>query len=232
MTISDAGLELIKQFEGCKLTAYYDIVGVLTIGYGNTNYDKDIIGEIKEGMTITQAQADEWLKKTIQKRYVPKVSKWQDHYRFNQNQFDAMVSYAYNIGSIDKLVDNGKRTIAEISADIPNHDRVKNPDGTYRHVKGLTNRRNKEKELFDTPKYRIGWSHDAGGWWYSEDGKQYLWNTWRVINKHKYYFDNEGYAVIDWQKINDKWYYFEPIGDLQCALYVSDEDGVQNVGEF
>ena len=132
----------------------------------------------------------------------------------------------------EKLVDNGKRTIAEISADISNHDRVKNPDGTYRHVKGLTNRRNKEKELFDTPKYRIGWSHDADGWWYSEDGKQYLWNTWKVINKHKYYFNSLGYAVTEWEKIDGKWYYFEPYGESQCALYVSDKDGAQHVGEF
>lgn len=233
MTISDAGLKLIKQFEGCKLTAYYDIVGVLTIGYGNTNYDKDIIGEIKEGMTITQAQADEWLRKTIEKRYVPKVQKWYDKYRFNQNQFDALVSYAYNIGSIDGLVDNGKRTIAEISADFPNHDRVKNSDGTYRHVKGLTDRRNKEKALFDTPRYKVGWTHDVGvGWWYSPDGKQYLFNEWKVINHHKYYFNNHGYALTDWAKIDDKWYYFETSGDLECALYLTDNNGVQNVGEF
>jgi len=232
MTISDAGLELIKQFEGCKLTAYYDIVGVLTIGYGNTNYDKDIIGEIKEGMTITQAQADEWLRKTIEKRYVPKVQKWYDKYHFNQNQFDALVSYAYNIGSIDGLVDNGKRTIAEISADFPNHDRVKNKDGTYRHVKGLTDRRNKEKKLFDTPRYGVGWTHDHKGWWYSPDGKNYLFSTWATIKGHRYYFDNDGYAVKDWKKIDGKWYYFEPYGGYQCALYVSDKDGAQHVGEF
>ena len=232
MTISNFGLDLIKSFEGCKLTAYYDIVGVLTIGYGNTNYDKDIIGEIKEGMTITQAQADEWLRKTIEKRYVPKVQKWYNKYRFNQNQFDALVSYAYNIGSIDGLVDNGKRTIAEISADFPNHDRVKNKDGTYRHVKGLADRRNKERMLFDKPMYGIGWHHDHNGWWYSSDGKNYPFNTWATIKSHRYYFDNNGYAVKDWKQIDGKWYYFEPYGESQCALYVSDKDGAQHVGEF
>ena len=232
MTISNFGLDLIKSFEGCKLTAYYDIVGVLTIGYGNTNYDKDIIGEIKDGMTITQAQADEWLRKTIEKRYVPKVQKWYGKYRFNQNQFDALVSYAYNIGSIDGLVDNGKRTIDEISADIPNHDRVKNKDGTYRHVKGLTIRRNKEKELFDKPMYGIGWHHDHKGWWYSSDGHNYPFNTWATIKNRKYYFDDDGYAVKDWKQIDGKWYYFEPYGESQCALYVSDKDGAQHVGEF
>ena len=163
---------------------------------------------------------------------MPKVQKWYGKYHFNQNQFDALVSYAYNIGSIDGLVDNGKRTIAEISADFPNHDRVKNKDGTYRHVKGLTIRRNKEKELFDKPMYGIGWHHDHRGWWYSSDGHNYPFHTWVTIKNHRYYFDDDGYAVKDWKKIDGKWYYFEPYGESQCALYVSDKDGAQHVGEF
>ena len=241
MTISDKGIALIKEFEGCKLTAYQDIVGVWTIGYGITDSDIDITGtKIKSGLTITQKTADEWLKKSLEKIYVPRVQRYEDQYRFNQNQFDALVSYAYNIGSIDGLVNAvtinnkkvGQRTIAEISADFPNHDRVKNSDGTYRHVKGLTDRRNKEKALFDTPYYKVGWEHDEGGWWYSPDGKQYLFNEWRVINHHKYYFNNEGYASFDWTKIDGKWYYFETSGDLECALYVTDSNGVQQVGKF
>ena len=241
MTISDKGIALIKEFEGCKLTAYQDIVGVWTIGYGITDSDIDITGaKIKSGLTITQKTADEWLKKSLEKIYVPRVQRYQDQYRFNQNQFDALVSYAYNIGSIDGFVDAktvggkkvGQRTIAEISADFPNHDRVKNKDGTYRHVKGLTDRRNKEKKLFDTPIYGVGWSHDNKGWWYSPDGKNYLFSTWATIKGHRYYFDIDGYAVKDWQKIDGKWYYFEPYGESQCALYVSDKDGAQHVGEF
>ena len=65
-------------------------------------------------------------------------------YHFTQNQYDAMVSYAYNIGSINKLVDNGRRTLQEISDDIPNHNKAGG-----KVLKGLTRRRLAEKELFD-----------------------------------------------------------------------------------
>lgn len=227
MTVSENGIKLIKEFEGCRLTAYRDIVGVLTIGYGNTNYDKDIIGEITDGMVITQKKADEWLRKTLEARYVPKVHKYQEQYRFNQNEFDALVSYAYNIGSIDKLVDYGKRSIAEISADIPNHNHAGG-----KVVKGLTMRRNKERELFDTPTYKVGWNQDEGGWFYSPDGKRYLYNEWKVINRHKYRFSDRGYIERGWEKIDEKWYYFEPSGNLEGALYLTDKDGVQSPGVF
>lgn len=227
MTISENGIKLIKEFEGCKLTAYRDIVGVLTIGYGNTNYDKDIVGEITEGMTITQKQADEWLEKTLKLRYVPKVLKYHGKYHFNQNEFDALVSYAYNIGSIDKLVDYGRRTIEEISADFPNHDHAGG-----KVVKGLTMRRKKERALFDTPAYSVGWNNDNVGYWWSPDGKRYICDDWMVINWHKYYFNKDGYSVVGWHKIGENWYYFEPGGPLEGALYLTDENGVQKPGRF
>ena len=67
MKISKNGLNLIKSFEGCRLTAYKDSVGVWTIGYGTTSADKAITGTaIVSGLKISQATADEWLKKNIQ----------------------------------------------------------------------------------------------------------------------------------------------------------------------
>ena len=61
MKISQKGLELIKRFEGCRLKAYQDSVGVWTIGYGTTNADKAITGEtICQGLYISQETADEW----------------------------------------------------------------------------------------------------------------------------------------------------------------------------
>jgi GH24 family phage-related lysozyme (muramidase) len=60
---SDYIISIIKKFEGCYLKAYKCPSGVLTIGYGITNADKSITGtEITENLTITQSQADEWLK--------------------------------------------------------------------------------------------------------------------------------------------------------------------------
>ena len=76
MKISEKGLELIKKFEGCRLQAYQDSVGVWTIGYGTTNADKAITGtSICQGLKISQATADEWLRRSIDSKYGPKADK-------------------------------------------------------------------------------------------------------------------------------------------------------------
>lgn len=143
--ISANGLNLIKKFEGCRLTAYQDSVGVWTIGYGTTNADKAITHlEIKKGVKITQKQADNFLNDSVNKKYSPKVSKYNSKYNWTQNQFDALVSFAYNIGSIDQLVANGTRSIAEISNKILAYDKAGG-----KSLSGLTRRRKAEKELFD-----------------------------------------------------------------------------------
>jgi lysozyme len=94
MKTSHAGIELIKGFEGCELTAYKDAVGVLTIGYGHTSMAGP--PEVKVGMKITAAQAAEMLVRDLVK-YEAAVSK-SLAYPPTQNQFDAMVSLCYNIG--------------------------------------------------------------------------------------------------------------------------------------
>ena len=66
-------------------------------------------------------------------------------YKWNQNQFDALLSFTYNIGSIDQLTNNGKRTINEISNKIPEYNKVNG-----KPLQGLTRRRRFEKQLFDT----------------------------------------------------------------------------------
>jgi GH24 family phage-related lysozyme (muramidase) len=146
MKISKKGIELIKQFEGCKLTAYQDSVNVWTIGYGTTNADKTLTGvEICKGLTITQKQADDWLAKSVNEKYAKKVMKYDSIYHWNQNQFDAMCCFAYNIGSIDQLVQNGSRSIKEISEKILAYNKAGGKE-----LPGLTKRRKAEKELFDT----------------------------------------------------------------------------------
>lgn len=95
MQISDKGIALIKQFEGCKLTAYQDSVGVWTIGYGWT---KPVDGKpIRAGMTIKQETAERLLKTGL-------VSYENDVSRLvkvdlTQGQFDALVSFTYNLGA-------------------------------------------------------------------------------------------------------------------------------------
>ena len=147
MQLSQKGLDLIKEFEGCRLTAYQDAVGIWTVGYGCTSADKSITGvEIRKGLTITKTVAENWLKLTTDKKYGANVMKYDSKYHWNQNQYDALVSFAYNIGSIDQLTQNGTRTIAQISEKILAYDKAGG-----KTLAGLTRRRKAEKELFDTP---------------------------------------------------------------------------------
>ena len=141
MKISKNGIELIKCFESfsakaCKCLAtekYY------TIGYGHYGAD------VKENQTITKQQAEELLQKDLEK-FEQKVNKYNNVYNFNQNQFDALVSFCYNVGNIDQLTAKGTRTIKEISEKILAYNK-----SGGKVINGLTNRRKKEKELFDTP---------------------------------------------------------------------------------
>jgi N-acetylmuramoyl-L-alanine amidase CwlA len=82
--------------------------------------------------------------------------------------------------------------------------------------------------------YTPGWNQDKNGWWFADTKTTYYKSCWQVINGHKYYFNQDGYALTDWQEIDDQWFYFEPRAghDLECALYVSDQSGVQHIGEF
>ncbi|MEG2347381.1 MAG: lysozyme [Cetobacterium sp.] len=89
MKISQKGIELIKKFEGCKLEAYRCPAGVWTIGYGHTK-------TAKQGMKITQQQAEELLKQDlcIYESSVERNIK----VAINQPIFDALVSFTYNLG--------------------------------------------------------------------------------------------------------------------------------------
>ena len=138
MKISDAGLQLIKKFEGCRLQAYWDVNGY-SIGYGHHGAD------VTKGMSITQKVADDFLKKDVEK-FEKAVNDLK--YDFNQNQFDALVDFAYNCGAgnLAKLTANNTRSIKEISAKIPAYCKA---GGVA--LPGLVSRRKAEKVLFDIP---------------------------------------------------------------------------------
>ena len=117
MVTSQKGIDLIKKWEGFYNVAYLDPVGVWTIGYGTTNSDFNITNvRIKQGLYISQTLAEKWLKASLNKKYEPLVNKYNKIYNFNQNEFDALVSFCYNIGSIDQLTKNGTRSKEEIKA--------------------------------------------------------------------------------------------------------------------
>ena len=143
-TVSPRGLAIIKEFEGFSAKAYYCPAKVLTIGYGTTNSDRSITGvTITEGMTITEKQASEWLKKSVDLKYGKNVNKFDHIYHWTQNEFDAMVSFAYNLGSIDGLCANGKRSKPQIADAM-----LKYVKANGKVLPGLVKRRKKERALF------------------------------------------------------------------------------------
>ena len=133
MKTSSAGIELIKSFEGCHLTAYLCPALVWTIGYGHT-------AGVSEGMKITQTQADAFLKADLEKyeKYVTNTG-----LVLNQNQFDALVSFTYNCGNgnLKKLIKN--RSLGEIAEAILLYNKS---NGTV--LAGLVRRRQAERALF------------------------------------------------------------------------------------
>ena len=144
LQISQKGLNLIKEFEGCKLEAYKCPAGVWTIGYGTTDADYSITKtKIKAGLKISKQQAEKWLRQSVNKKYSPKVNKYNNKYHWTQNEFDAMVSFAYNLGSIDELTANGKRTKKEISQKMLLYTKAKGKE-----LPGLVRRRKAEQKLF------------------------------------------------------------------------------------
>ena len=89
MKTSPKGIALIKEFEGLRLKAYKCPGGVWTIGYGHT-------AGVKAGMVITEAQAEEYLKADLIafEKYLNALG-----LPLNQNQFDALISFIYNVGT-------------------------------------------------------------------------------------------------------------------------------------
>ncbi len=142
MKTSQNGINLIKQFEGCRLSAYQCAAGVWTIGYGH-------IAGVKAGQKITQAQAESFLKDDLAK-FEQEVMKYDSTYHWSQNQFDALVSFAFNIGNIDQLTEEGKRDIKTISEKILSYNKI-TVNGVKVPSEGLSKRRQTEQELFLKP---------------------------------------------------------------------------------
>ena len=95
MKISEKGLSMIERFEGCLLKSSNKLDGVWTIGYGQTGsyYGK----RVRRGMTTTKAEAHAWLRDHSIKTYEDAVTQ-AVKMPLNQNQFDALVSFTYNVG--------------------------------------------------------------------------------------------------------------------------------------
>ena len=150
MKISQTGIDLIKRFEGCSLKAYKCPAGVWTIGYGETGTFTLTGEKICAGLTITQEQADKSFAITLSnKGYEAAVNKL--GINLNQNQFDALVSFCYNLGAgifRGNLLNALKRCDFNSVADqliLYNKARV---NGKLTVLRGLDRRRKAERELF------------------------------------------------------------------------------------
>ena len=144
MVVSLFGVDIICGFEGKRLAAYDDGVGVWTIGFGTTVYPNGI--KVKKGDTCTEAQAKAFMAHDL-KKFEAAVNNAVT-VPLSQNQFDALVSLAYNIGTnafskstlVKKLNANDNRAAAD------QFDVWVNAGG--KRMQGLVNRRAKEKALF------------------------------------------------------------------------------------
>ncbi len=142
MKTSKNGINLIKSFEGCRLQAYLCPALIWTIGYGHT-------GNVKKGDKITEVQAETLL--TIDLQKFENAINTAVKAPLNQNQFDALVSFVYNIGigafktsTLLKHLNASEYGLAAVQFERWNksHGKI---------LSGLTRRRKAEKELFIKP---------------------------------------------------------------------------------
>jgi lysozyme len=144
MNISQEGISLIKKFEGCELEAYKCAAGVWTIGYGHTK-------DVTEGMEITQAEAETMLKDELLD-----YCNYVDMYvqvPLEQNQFDALVSWTYNLGPTNlksstmlKVLNTGKYE------DVPEQIKRWNK-ANGKMLDGLIRRREAESLMFQNKEW-------------------------------------------------------------------------------
>ena len=131
----EKGLNLIKKFEGCRLKAYRCPAGVLTIGYGHTK-------GVTSGQVIKQAQAEELLRKDIV-NFCKKVDKYDKIYHFNENEYNALLSFVFNIGNLNQLTAKGTRSKKVIGEKMKLYTKAGG-----KTLNGLVRRRNEEYELY------------------------------------------------------------------------------------
>lgn len=184
MNISENGKDLIKSFEGCRLRAYKAVPTerFFTIGWGHYGSD------VREGRIITQEEADRLFNIDVE-RYVDAVRKAKLGFVPNQNQFDSLCSFCYNLGTgiMSDFTGKNADTVAKEMLLYVNSGGVR--------LQGLVNRRNKEVELFKKKEENASSSIEREIKRYKEEGTFY---PDRVINfRGLPYVDNSTNPPID-----------------------------------
>lgn len=154
MKISNAGINLIKREESCSLTAYRDIAGIATIGWGATMHKSG--QKVRIGDVITQQQADDLLAWEVSLKETG-VNNLLHPYIINQNQYDALVSFTYNVGIGALASSTLLKKVRKTPCDASIRDEfmkwnkishIENGVKKYSVSVGLTKRRNREADLY------------------------------------------------------------------------------------
>lgn len=139
MSPSDKALDLIRQFEGLRLAAYKCPAGVPTIGYGTTR-------GVKMGMTVTKDEAEKLLQADVTP-FSDRINKLVK-VKLNQNQFDALVSFVYNVGSGAFADSTMLKLINQNLLDDAANQFIRWNRANGEVLPGLTRRRMAERDLF------------------------------------------------------------------------------------
>ncbi|WP_439242485.1 lysozyme [Lonepinella sp. BR2474] len=144
LKVSAQAINILKNHEGLRLKAYTDAAGVKTIGYGHTGTINGV--KIHDGMVITQKQAEEQLRKDL--IHFENTVRNSVKQPLTQNQFDALVSFSYNVGgdAFQKSTLLKKLNSGDTSGAADEFVRWNKAGG--KELKGLVNRRNTEREMF------------------------------------------------------------------------------------
>lgn len=146
MKISNNGIELIKQFEGLSLKPYLDAVNIPTIGFGNTFYEDGTKVTLKD-KPITEQRATELLEFIANKTFSENINKVVK-VPLNQNQFDALVSFSYNIGNKNFNWSTLLKKLNQLDYEGASLEFGRWNQANGKILNGLVLRRQKEKELF------------------------------------------------------------------------------------
>ncbi len=142
MNISQRGLDLIREFEGCKLTSYQDSVGVWTVGYGCTG------PTVCKGLTITQDDAEKRLLSHLQgveasiERLVTVP--------LTQGEFDALCSFVYNLGAGALAESTLLKELNRLDYNAASLQILRWNKAGGQELAGLTRRREAEHRLFES----------------------------------------------------------------------------------
>ncbi|MDO4815850.1 MAG: S-layer homology domain-containing protein [Bacillota bacterium] len=180
--------DLIKKYEGCMLTAYQDVYGIWTIGYGHTGYVPCRGQNVCAGMTLTKQEAEDLLLNDLNEIYAPSVNKFVNSHRnlypngFTQYEFDVLVSLAFGFGAywIDYYKDQ-YRLAKYLLNGIHNYSDAEIADAIvclWSGLNGLLTRRMEEARIFlygdykgTGPNQLIYLKFDGAATVFSEDGR-------------------------------------------------------------